>query len=108
MAVHHVLGISLEAMASAEVQPAGDDDPWGFEDDEAESESWAGLLRDQCLVECAHTFVECVHTFVDIFHVNFFENVFNEFFHFNQLLIFFMLVITTIHVMIVPKITNTS
>jgi polyferredoxin len=49
MAVHHVLGISLEAMASAEVQPAGDDDPWGFEDDEAESESWAGLLRDQAV-----------------------------------------------------------
>ena len=49
MAVHYVLGISLEAMASAEVQPAGDDDPWGFEDDEAESESWAGLLRDQAV-----------------------------------------------------------
>ena len=49
MAVHHVLGVSLEAMASAEVQPAGDDDPWGFEDDEAESESWAGLLRDQAV-----------------------------------------------------------
>ena len=49
MAVHHVLGISLEVMASAEVQPAGDDDPWGFEDDEAESESWAGLLRDQAV-----------------------------------------------------------
>ena len=49
MAVHHVRCIPLEAMASAELQPAGDDDLWGFEDDEEESETWAGLLRDQAV-----------------------------------------------------------
>ena len=39
----------LVAMGLAQAQAQPDDDPWGFEDDEEESETWASLLRDQAV-----------------------------------------------------------
>ena len=58
-ALPHTVAPSLAAMGSTQAEPTDDnedpvdpidnddDDPWGFEDDEAEVETWSSLIRDQ-------------------------------------------------------------